>query len=128
MKDINHASIYNELSLYECGKEDCLKEKTISLTKKTYHLFHFVINGKGTLVLNNKTYNLSKGSLFYIPSNTDAIYYSDREDPWSYEWIGFDGVYVNEYLESQGNPLAKLVVFKHIFLLLKQLLLQKVCI
>ena len=111
MDTYKNASIYNDLSLYECGKEDCLKEKVISLTKKTYHLFHFVISGKGTLVLNNKTYNLAKGSLFYIPPNTDALYYSDKEDPWSYEWIGFDGIYVYDYLSSIGLSIDNPIIF-----------------
>ena len=50
---LNNASNYSELAIYECGREECIKEKMIVLTKKDYHLFHYVYAGKGTLILNN---------------------------------------------------------------------------
>ena len=95
---LNNASNYSELAIYECGREECIKEKMIVLTKKDYHLFHYVYAGKGTLILNNKRYVLNKGQMFYISPQTDAIYYSDNDDPWSYNWIGFGGTKADEFL------------------------------
>lgn len=98
MKNIFAASSYKELTVFECGKEECVKNKAISLTKKNYHLFHYVVSGRGTLLLNKKEYRLQKGMIFFIPRETDAIYFPDREYPWTYEWVGFDGERVDEYL------------------------------
>lgn len=98
MLHIKNASQYAELTVFETGKEDCIKSKAISLTKKPYHLFHYVVNGKGTLILNGKEYNISKNSIFFIPRETDAIYFTNKDNPWSYEWIGFDGSKADEIL------------------------------
>ena len=98
INSISDVSKYSELAVFECGREECIKEKIIVLTKKDYHLIHYVYAGKGTLILNDKKYILKKGQMFYIPPQTDAIYYSDNDDPWSYNWIGFDGEKAKEYL------------------------------
>lgn len=99
MKTLNDASKTTELAIFECGKEECVKNKAISLSKKPYHLFHYVISGKGTLILNKKEYQISKGTIFFIPKESDAIYFPDKENPWVYEWVGFDGSKVNDFLE-----------------------------
>lgn len=100
MNELNVFTPFKEFSLFECGKEECIKEKTITLTKKSHHLFHYVYSGKGVLILNGKTYQLSKGMIFFIPKNTDAVYYSKKEDPWFYEWVGFGGEVADKYLEK----------------------------
>lgn len=91
---------YKDLTVYECGKEQCVKDKAISLSVKKYKLFHYVVSGKGTLILNNKEYRISKGTIFYIPEQTNAIYFPDKTNPWFYEWIGFDGTKVKEVFEN----------------------------
>ena len=100
MKSYVNAAEYLELSIFECGKEECVKNKAICLTKKNYHLFHYVLLGKGTLVINRKEYHLTKGNIFFIPANSDAIYFPDKEDPWIYEWVGFSGSQVNNFLQD----------------------------
>lgn len=109
MKSYINAADYTELAIFECGREECVKDKAISLTKKDYHLFHYVLFGKGTLIINMKEYRLSKGSIFFIPPNTDAVYFPDREDPWVYEWVGFGGDKSNDFIEdlelSMDNPI-----------------------
>ena len=109
--NFNSASNFSELTVFECGKEECVKDKTVSLTVKNYHLFHYIVSGKGTLILNDKKYELGKGSIFYIPPLTDAIYYSDRENPWTYEWIGFGGNQVNDILKHLNINLDNPIIF-----------------
>ena len=48
----------------------------------------------------NKEYKLEKGMVFFIPRETDAIYFPDHDNPWTYEWIGFDGNEIDELLSS----------------------------
>lgn len=108
-KNFTSLETCKELCVFECGKEECVKSKTIALTAKPYHLFHYVYAGKGTFILNNKKYSVSKGSIFYIPENTDAVYYADPENPWSYEWVCFNGTIVDEILKfldiNINNPI-----------------------
>ena len=74
MNNFISASAYTELCIYECGKEECVKDKAIRLTIKNYHLFHYVLHGKGTLVINEKEYRLNKGCLFFIPQNNQLYF------------------------------------------------------
>lgn len=64
MNELLLAKNYKELSVYECGDEECVKTKAIVLSKKNYHLFHYVVSGKGILILNKKEYHLGKGAIF----------------------------------------------------------------
>ena len=93
-----NAKTYKDFAIYECGDEECVKNKAIVLTQKDYHLLHYVVSGKGTLVLNKKEYHLEKGMIFFIPRRTDAIYFPEKDDPWHYRWIGFDGEKADELL------------------------------
>lgn len=100
MNDLLLGKNYRELAIFECGDEECIKSKAIVLSKKNYHLFHYVVSGHGILIINKKEYHLGKGDIFFIPRQTDAIYFPDKEDPWHYRWLGFDGEKADEYLSS----------------------------
>ena len=89
---------FEELALHECGREKCQVGKVIKNDKKSYHLFHYVLNGGGTFVYNDETYKLYKGSIFYIPPGEQAIYYPDEDNPWIYSWVGFSGERSEEFL------------------------------
>lgn len=99
---LKYASSYIELSLKECGHEKCIPDKIFKFTEKNYHLFHYVVAGKGTLTLKNKTYQIHKGMIFYIPPFVSPRYSPDKDDPWTYIWLGFDGSNASDYLKSIG--------------------------
>ena len=44
---------------------------------------HYVVSGKGMLVIHDQKYTLSAGDFFYIPANEPTTYYADDSDPWS---------------------------------------------
>lgn len=111
MNQLLFGSAKNELMVYECGKEECVKDKAIALTIKNYHLFHYVVAGKGTLILNNNKYVLSKGAIFYIPPETDAVYFPDKEDPWTYIWVGFGGSLADDYLNYLNINIDNPIIF-----------------
>lgn len=46
-----------------------------------------------------KIYSLSEGDAFLITPNTAIYYEADQNDPWSYTWIGFQGIKMREYFE-----------------------------
>jgi AraC-like DNA-binding protein len=98
----DEAKNYIELSLWECGREICIPNKIFHFTSKTYHLFHYVTAGKGSFELNGKSYKIHKGMIFYIPPHGDPHYSPDPEDPWAYEWLGFDGAMAASFLKLSG--------------------------
>lgn len=101
IENINHI----ELSIKECGREKCSPIKHIFSYAKKWHVLHYIMAGKGTFVLNGKTYRLKRGHMFYIPPGFEAEYYPDPKDPWEYSWVGFSGLSANDYLKASGLSL-----------------------
>jgi len=99
---INDASKYVELALYEAGREVCVPDKVFSFTPKTYHLFHYVATGKGTLEYKGVVFNVHAGQLFYIAPGDQPLYKPDPHDPWSYVWLGFGGANAKRFLQLAG--------------------------
>lgn len=101
-KDLLSAQHCLELSLHQCGKERCIPSKYISFDPLPFHIIHLVTSGKGYLEIANNKYVIGKNQLFLIPANSTATYYPDKEDPWSYTWVGFFGASSNLYLHLMG--------------------------
>ena len=110
MNQFVNASNFKELTVVECGKEECVKSKSIFLSGKDCHLLHYVIYGKGTLLINNKEYVLNKGDMFYIPEYGEATYFPDKDDPWIYEWVGFKGEYSDELISASGLSISHPII------------------
>ena len=103
----NDAASYIELSLHECGREECLPDKTFHFTPKEYHLFHYVLRGKGIFSYKGYTYKLKRGDIFYIPPREVPTYHPDPSDPWTYEWIGIGGSRAAELIEKAHISASK---------------------
>lgn len=67
-----------------------------------FHVLHYVTAGKGTLIVNEKKYAVSKGDIFFLPENVRCCYYGDKNDPYTYYWISFKGKY-SDYLLKKSN-------------------------
>jgi len=95
----NRAERYIEFNLLECGREKCIPTKKFTFTTKTYFILHYILAGQGTLEIEEKTYKLKKGNAFIIPPGFSPHYYPDKDDPWTYVWIGFGGFNAEQYME-----------------------------
>lgn len=82
---------FKDLNPVIFGYEDCLPEHSFGPSVRTYTLIHYVEKGKGTLYKNGMEYPVSEGEAFVILPNEVTTYTADKDDPWSYRWIGFDG-------------------------------------
>ena len=77
------------LGFVEIGFHDFSSNKHTSKfvwTQETYTL-HYVRNGKGTLTLGGRTYQLNAGDLFFLPPDEPLHYCYDPNDPWCYFWF-----------------------------------------
>ena len=56
-----------------------------------YMLLHYVLSGKGTFTIGDKTYPVCAGQAFLITPGAVASFQPSQEDPWALRWIGFGG-------------------------------------
>mgnify|MGYP002625917534 CR=1 FL=1 len=52
------------------------------------------------IVKENKKYNLTQNQGFLICPDTLTYYEADKTNPWTYIWIGFNGLKAKSYLEN----------------------------
>ncbi len=98
----------NDLYLVHCGQQQCPPGYTYDhKIPNEYHL-HFVLNGKGILIINNETYHIQKNDIFLIPKGCAVQYFADDKEPWEYVWVTFDGKMAENYLNhvhlDANNP------------------------
>lgn len=90
------------LYLTRCGYHECPPDHSWGpKTRPQYHM-HFIIDGNGTLEINNRTYHLSKGQIFLLPPNIVSCYYADHDHPWHYAFACFIGTQAERYLKKAG--------------------------
>ena len=71
------------------GVHDCFSEHSFGPAVRLYWLLHYVISGKGTYTVNDKTYHLSSGQAFFIKPDEITKYAADKDEPWTYVWVAF---------------------------------------
>lgn len=69
----------------------------------------YVLEGKGKIVVNGKTYYPEEGDVIIIPTGSNHCNTADSRNPWRKLWITVYGYYVNDLLASYG--LEKSAVF-----------------
>lgn len=98
-----------ELNIYTCGIESCESGHSYGPALRSGYMIHYVLDGKGIYKINGKTYHLTKDQGFLIEPNTLIYYEADKDDPWQYTWIGFNGTKAKDYLKrttlSSDNPI-----------------------
>ena len=73
------------------GLASCPPGDRTALIPSPCTLVHYVVSGKGVLYSKGTAYPVSAGQCFIIPPNEPAPRIADEEDPWTYQWIGFNG-------------------------------------
>lgn len=96
-----------DLSLYQYGWQECKPLYSYGPYIRNHYLFHYVISGKGTLYSRNSSdeetaYNITAGNGFLICPGQVHTYIADKDDPWEYTWIEFDGIKAREFLRAGG--------------------------
>lgn len=96
-----------DLRLYQYGWEQCKPLHSFGPFVRNHFLFHYVISGHGRLESNDedghtRIYPLSADQGFLICPGQVNTYCADEKQPWTYVWLEFDGLRVEEYLRSAG--------------------------
>ncbi len=94
----------NDLYIICCGEEHFDSPKVIGpYTRNGWHL-HFITSGGGYLAVDGTTTRLARGQIFLLQPGIEFTYWADKNTPWSYSWIQFDGVKASAFMEKAGFP------------------------
>ena len=84
--------------VYTCGYETCEPRHSYGPAIRSGYMIHYVLGGLGLYRVNGRTYHLGEGDAFLICPGEVIYYEADKKNPWTYTWIGFQGVKIHEYL------------------------------
>lgn len=90
-----------DLNLYQAGREQCTPSHLFGPAVRNHFLFHYILSGKGYLMAGQE-YHLQAGQGFLVCPDQITTYCADREEPWTYAWVEFDGLRARECMTLAG--------------------------
>lgn len=93
---------FSDLYLCFCGYAKCQPLHNFGPAVRPNYILHYILKGKGRFTAGKETYRLCAGQGFLIVPEVQTYYEADRDEPWTYLWIGFAGEKVEEYLQDLG--------------------------
>ena len=101
-----------DLGLFQFGWERCAPAHSFGAAARNHYLFHYILSGTGTLMADDskgvtQTYSIKSMQGFMIFPNQITTYVADRQLPWEYVWLEFDGLRVKSLLDTIGLSLDK---------------------
>lgn len=93
---------FTDFYMLFCGMQECTPSYSFGPAVREHYVLHYCVKGKGYYYVRNQKYTLHSGDAFLILPNELTFYQADEEDPWTYIWIGFDGMKADIYLKHCG--------------------------
>lgn len=90
------------LSVYNTGYEQCESGQIWGPALRDHYLIHYVVSGSGILRCNGQEYAVKAGMLFIIFPSQVASYQADNDNPWQYNWVGFNGADARRLVKMTG--------------------------
>lgn len=85
------------LAGYTFGKQYLMKRNN-----SWEYVCAYIQSGRGTLVYEGRTYNLSQGDAFVLHMHSDHTYYADDEDPFQFLWFNCTGKLLPLLFQAYG--------------------------
>jgi AraC-like DNA-binding protein len=79
------------------GHEACCAGHTFGSVVRDFWMLFYVDSGRGILISDDRQYPACAGQIFVIRPGARTTLMADQEDPWSYHWIGFDGIFGDRF-------------------------------
>lgn len=96
-----------DLYVLFCGDQRCAPRHSFH-GRRDHWVIHYVLNGEGSVWLNNTRHDLRAGAAFVIFPRQANRYQASATRPWHYRWIGFSGTQADEILKeariTRANP------------------------
>lgn len=98
MKSLNIVNAaYRDLNPRVYGFDHCPAGRAVSTREAKFTMIHYVEKGKGALYKNGMVYEITPGKAFIINKGEEATYTADKNDPWFYRYISFDGELADDF-------------------------------
>lgn len=91
-----------DLNLYQFGWEHCAPLHQFGPAVRNHFLFHYILSGKGKLETAGQDFHIEAGQGFLLCPGQISTYYADKDDPWVYTWVEFDGLRARECMTLAG--------------------------
>lgn len=122
LKKISYYSNDTPFGIWFVGETLCDEKFCIERHNSNLIAFEYIVDGCGTLEINNQVLHPEKGDIFLITLGSDHKYYSQKENGWHKYFISFFGpvaeVMVNQYLPPDTYLFKNCFLeksFSHIF-------------
>ena len=89
-----------DITLMLAGISYCDGSYNISRNHSDVSVLEYILEGEGTLVINQKIYTPKKGDCYLLPQGINQYYYSSVDHPWVKIWINFRCKDVNKFLSE----------------------------
>ena len=91
-----------DICLVACGMERCDPGVNFGPeVRDCYHL-HAILSGTGTLRAGGKVFHPNIGQMFLLKDNEEVQYTADKENPWRYCWVTYNGTDAARISEEIG--------------------------
>lgn len=90
------------LYLTLCGVEQCVPGYAVGPFARDHYHLHVVLSGRGILQTGGTSCHIHANQMFLLKPCETAYYEADREDPWQYCWLTFDGSAAQNCMEAAG--------------------------
>ena len=96
---------FTDLTMYQFGYSECRPGSMPGYLIYKHYLFHYIFAGKGVLYSedgdgNVQSFPAEAGQGFMIFPGCRSNYIADKEEPWHYGWVEFDGLKAEELVKQ----------------------------
>ena len=96
-----------DVNVFQFGREKCRPSHSFGPAVRNHYLFHYILSGRGTLESTDRlgrihSHQIGPGEGFMIVPQQINTYQADKEDPWEYIWLEFDGACISQPLFAAG--------------------------
>ena len=102
---------FQDLRLIFCGREACPALHSWGPAVRPNYIIHYILKGRGIYRIGNETFQLHEKEGFLIEPEVQTFYQADRDDPWYYFWVGFDGKLAPVLLKELGLGNGRLTFY-----------------
>ncbi len=89
-----------DIKIFNYGYRRCAPGFAPGYHKHQHHVIHYIYEGECAVRIENKSYTLRRGQMFFVQSGVLFGCKSSETDPCTYRWVEFDGENINSFIKE----------------------------